>query len=84
MRQWEYPNIWAPLQYVAYMACRNVGRDDLAEEIARRYKDLLESNFAKTGKLWEKYNGITGQVVNAEYNAPPMMGWTAGVYLAFS
>ena len=72
--QWEYPNIWAPLQYVAYMACRNVGRDDLAEEIARRYKDLLESNFAKTGKLWEKYNGITGQVVNAEYNAPPMMG----------
>ena len=81
--QWEYPNIWAPLQYVAHMACCNAGRDDLAEEIARRYKDLLESNFAKTGKLWEKYNGITGQVVNAEYNAPPMMGWTAGVYLAF-
>ena len=81
--QWEYPNVWAPLQYVAYMACRNAGKPDLADEIAKRYKNLLEQNFSKTGKLWEKYNGITGEVVNAEYNAPPMMGWTAGVYLAF-
>ena len=45
--------------------------------------NLLEENFAATGKLWEKYDGNTGKVVNAEYNAPPMLGWTAGVYLAF-
>lgn len=81
--QWEYPNIWAPLQYVAYCACLNGGREDLAKEVAHRYKALLESNFEKTGNLWEKYNGLTGEVVNAEYSAPPMMGWTAGVYLAF-
>ena len=80
--QWEYPNIWAPLQYVAYMACQNAGRSDLADEIAKRYRNLLEQNFAKTGNLWEKYDGNTGKVVNAEYNAPPMLGWTAGVYLA--
>ena len=81
--QWEYPNIWAPLQYVAYMACKNAGREDLAQTISNRYKTLLEANFARTGKLWEKYDGNTGEVVNAEYSAPPMMGWTAGVYLAF-
>ena len=81
--QWEYPNIWAPLQYVAYQACQNAGRPDLAQTIADRYKSLLESNFATTGQLWEKYDGNTGQVVNAEYEAPPMLGWTAGVYLAF-
>ena len=81
--QWEYPNIWAPLQYVAYQACINAGRQDLAKEIAKRYCSLLEKNFAKTGKLWEKYDGNTGEVVNAEYSAPPMLGWTAGVYLAF-
>lgn len=81
--QWEYPNIWAPLQYVAYMACENAGRSDLAQQIASRYRAMLESNFAKTGNLWEKYDGNTGQVVNAEYTAPTMMGWTAGVYLAF-
>ena len=44
---------------------------------------LLESNFLKTGNLWEKYDGLTGNVVNAEYDAPPMMGWTAGAYLYF-
>lgn len=82
--QWEYPNIWAPLQYVAYMACMNSGYDSLAEEISQRYIRLLEENFAKTGNLWEKYDGLTGEVVNAEYNAPPMMGWTAGIYLFFS
>lgn len=81
--QWEHPNIWAPLQYIAYMACRNAGRADLAEKIAYRYKKLLDQNFNITGKLWEKYNGLTGEVVNTEYDASPMLGWTAGVYLAF-
>lgn len=79
--QWEYPNVWAPLQYVAFCACRNAGREDLALEIAKRYIHLLENNFNSTGKLWEKYDGLTGEVVNSEYQAPPMMGWTAGVYL---
>lgn len=81
--QWEYPNIWAPLQYIAYCACHNCGEERLAEEIVLRFKTLLENNFENTGNLWEKYNGLTGETVNAEYNAPPMMGWTAGVYLYF-
>lgn len=81
--QWEYPNIWAPLQYVAYMACKNGNNDRLADMIAEKYCNLLGDNFKKTGKLWEKYDGVTGEVVNAEYDAPPMMGWTAGAYLYF-
>ncbi len=80
--QWEYPNIWAPIQYIACCACSNCGYTWLAKEIADRYLKLLESNFDSTGNLWEKYHGITGQVVNSEYTAPPMLGWTAGVYLA--
>ncbi len=80
--QWEYPNIWAPVQYVAVQACINAGDPVLADTIAGRYMELLESNYALTNNLWEKYNGITGQVVNIEYDAPPMLGWTAGVYLA--
>lgn len=81
--QWEYPNVWAPLQYVAYMACRNAGYTELAVNIAKRYLQLIDSSFAQTHNLWEKYNGLDGSVMNAEYNAPPMMGWTAGVYLVF-
>ena len=82
--QWEYPNVWAPLQYVAYQACLRAGENDLARDIAARYCNLLENSYAETGGLWEKYNGFTGQVNNAEYASPPMLGWTAGAYLFFS
>lgn len=81
--QWDYPNVWAPLQYIAYAACKNYGFDSLAERVAETYIKLLDENFAQTGNLWEKYDGLTGKVANADYNAPKMMGWTAGVYMYF-
>lgn len=81
--QWDYPNVWAPLQYVAYTACKNLGLCDMALEIAKRYVMLIEESFAETGNLWEKYDGNTGKVANQDYEAPTMMGWTAGVYLRF-
>ena len=82
--QWDYPNIWPPLQYIAYIACKNYGYDDLAKKVAETYIKLIDENFAKTGNLWEKYNGLNGTVANEDYNAPKMMGWTAGMYMYFS
>lgn len=81
--QWDYPNIWPPMQYIAYVACVNCGLLNEAEEIKNTYIKLIETNFQNTGKLWEKYNGITGEVSNDDYNAPTMMGWTAGIYWFF-
>ena len=81
--QWDYPYIWAPIQYIAYHAMLRYGFVDDANRIARKYITLIEKNFEKTGNLWEKYDGITGETVNAEYDAPKMLGWTAGVYICF-
>lgn len=81
--QWDYPNVWAPLQYMAFIGCKNYGYDELAEEIAVRYTTLIEKGFEDTGNLWEKYDGNTGVVANQDYKAPAMMGWTAGVYIYF-
>lgn len=81
--QWDYPNVWAPLQFVSYKACQNYGLDKKAEDIAKKYIKLIDTSFEKTGNLWEKYDGHTGEVANQDYNAPTMMGWTAGVYLHF-
>lgn len=81
--QWDYPNIWPPVQYVAYIGCINCGLLEKAEEIKNKYLTLIEKNYQKTGKLWEKYNGITGEVANEDYEAPTMMGWTAGLYWFF-
>ena len=81
--QWDYPNVWAPLQYVMYRALMNYGYEEEAKRVAEKYVALVEANFEETGNLWEKYDGVTGKVASDEYEAPPMMGWTSGVYLYF-
>ena len=81
--QWAYPNLWAPCQYIAVAALQNYGFADDAERIAQKYTALIERNFALHGKLFEKYNGLTGDIdAVSEYGTPEMLGWTAGVYMA--
>lgn len=80
--QWDYPNGWAPLQCVAIMALDRCGFRDDARRIAGKYVRTVVSNFEKTGDLWEKYNVVTGGLdVADEYKMPPMIGWTAGVFV---
>lgn len=81
--QWDYPNVWAPLQYIAYGAAVNGGDTALANDIRTTYVKLIEMNFEKTENFWEKYNGVTGEIACNEYEAPKMMGWTYGVYTYF-
>ena len=49
-----------------------------------KYLALVDRVFQRSGQLWEKYDVCTGDIsVSKEYQTPPMMGWTAGVYTAF-
>jgi len=83
--QWDYPNGWPCLQYIAVVALDNYGYKDEAKRIAEKYIKLADKVFDETGKLWEKYNVVQGNInVTNEYEMPPMMGWTAGVYLALN
>ena len=80
--QWDYPNGWACLHYIVIHGLLRYGYDEDALRVARKYVSLAEDVFEKTGKLWEKYNVVTGEVSTAkEYKTPAMMGWSAGVYL---
>lgn len=82
--QWNYPNGWACLQYIMVIALERYGFCEEAKRIARKYVQLVEQVFEQTGNLWEKYNVVEGnENVVTEDKMPPMMGWTAGVYLAF-
>lgn len=81
--QWDYPNVWAPMQFLVYNGLMNYGFKDDARRIAAKYVKLLEKGFKDTGNFWEKYDGNTGKVTTNEYDAPPMMGWTMGVYVYF-
>jgi alpha,alpha-trehalase len=80
--QWDFPNAWPPLQHIAVQGLRNYGLDDDAARLARKYIEATDKIFAATGNLWEKYNAVTGDVdVASEYPMPPLLGWSAGVYL---
>lgn len=80
--QWDYPNGWAPIQYIVIQGLRNYGYIEDAKRLAKKYVALVDSVFEKTGCLWEKYNVVEGSInVTNEYEMPAMMGWSAGVYL---
>ncbi len=83
--QWGAPNGWPCLQVITAMGFSNYSMTDEAKTIADRYVNMVESVFAETGALWEKYNLDTGRsdAVN-EYEMPEMLGWTAGAYLYLS
>ncbi|MDY4591920.1 MAG: trehalase family glycosidase, partial [Eubacteriales bacterium] len=82
--QWDYPNMWPPTAYIAYLALKNTGNDAEAEKLKNQYLFTVDSIFKTTGQLWEKYNAKELTVSKTvEYETPPMMGWTAAVYEYF-
>jgi alpha,alpha-trehalase len=81
--QWDAPNGWAPLQWMAYKGMKQYNMDEFAEKIANRWTKKVESVFEKTNKLTEKYNVVDKGVnaIGGEYPNQDGFGWTNGVYL---
>ncbi|CAF1465675.1 unnamed protein product [Rotaria sordida] len=83
-QQWDYPNGWAPLQYIAYCALlQTPGYEKLACTIRQRWMSLNERVFKETGKMMEKYDvvNINKPAGGGEYEIQDGFGWTNGVYL---
>lgn len=83
-QQWDAPNGWAPLQWIAVKGLSNYGHQQLATEIARRWMKINEHVFRHTGKMMEKYNVVDTTLTagGGEYDSQEGFGWTNGVYLA--
>lgn len=83
-QQWDSPNGWAPLQWVAIEGLKKYGFDDLADLIAVRWMALNEAVFKKTHRMVEKYNVMGGDGLGGggEYVLQDGFGWTNGVYVA--
>ena len=83
-QQWDFPNGWAPLQWIAVKGLHHYGHQELALEIAQRWCHLNEKVFQNTGKMMEKYNvvDLTLEAGGGEYDVQEGFGWTNGVYLA--
>jgi alpha,alpha-trehalase len=80
-QQWDAPNGWAPLQWIAIEGFRKYGEAGLAETIARRWMAKVINVYGETGKLMEKYNVSNPRIVTGggEYPNQDGFGWTNGV-----
>lgn len=84
-QQWDAPNGWAPLQWMAAIGLENYGQSPTAKEIARLWIKLNVDVFKRTGKLMEKYNveNTSLEAGGGEYSGQDGFGWTNGVLLKF-
>ncbi len=84
-QQWDAPNGWAPLQWIAYVGLRDYGEADLARAIACRWRATVADAYAETGKLVEKYNVEQRRFGGGgEYRLQDGFGWTNGVQRALA
>jgi alpha,alpha-trehalase len=85
--QWDYPNGWAPHQYIGVRGLLNYEQEELAQTIAQRWLQLNEKVYREEGKMMEKYNVVdtTLQGGGGEYpnirirmGLDGRMGWPCG------
>lgn len=79
-QQWDAPNGWAPLQWIAFAGLKRYGEDALAREIATRWIATVDSAWQETGKMLEKYDVEERRPGGGgEYPLQDGFGWTNGV-----
>jgi alpha,alpha-trehalase len=85
-QQWDAPNGWAPLVWMAIHGVCRYGREDLAATARERWLALNRQTYRATGKMMEKYDvvDVTRRAAGGEYPTQDGFGWTNGVALALS
>ncbi len=83
-QQWDAPNGWPPLQWMAIEGVRRYGAADLADTARDRWLAINRRTYEATGRMVEKYDvvDITRRAGGGEYPAQDGFGWTNGVALA--
>ncbi len=83
-QQWDSPNGWAPLQWVAIQGLREYGLHELADRVKRAWVDTCLGVYKERQKMVEKYNVIdVGKLSEGgEYMLQDGFGWTNGVLSA--
>ncbi|MEC5341155.1 alpha,alpha-trehalase TreA [Brenneria populi] len=84
-QQWDAPNGWAPLQWVAVAGFSRYGQEALAQAIGSRFLSNVQTLYDAEHKLVEKYvvegPGFGSGGGGGEYALQDGFGWTNGVTL---
>ncbi|HMI19667.1 MAG TPA: alpha,alpha-trehalase TreF [Sphingomonas sp.] len=82
-QQWDSPNGWAPLQWIAITGLDRYGEKALARDIATRWLNNVGAFYKQTGRMIEKYD-VEERAAGGggEYAVQDGFGWTNGVTAA--
>jgi len=85
-QQWDAPNGWPPLQWLAVRGLCRYDRESVAATARERWLALNRRTYESTGKMTEKYNvaDLSRRAGGGEYSTQDGFGWTNGVALAFA
>jgi alpha,alpha-trehalase len=85
-QQWDSPNGWPPLEWMAIEGVRRYGGVDLANKARDRWLALNRRTYRTTGRMMEKYDVVdpNRRAGGGEYGTQDGFGWTNGVALALS
>jgi alpha,alpha-trehalase len=83
-KQHDYPNGWPQQHWIVIKGLLNYGFNEDAKRIAKKWLDMNKKVFKLTGKFWEKYNVVNGNI--GEHNADRYptqsgFGWTNAVFI---
>ena len=81
-QQWDAPNGWAPLQWMAAQGLLRYGHAALARDIASRWLGAVHRVYLETGRLLEKYDVTAFKPGGGgEYPTQDGFGWTNATYV---
>ncbi|USN97098.1 MAG: alpha,alpha-trehalase TreF [Candidatus Nomurabacteria bacterium] len=83
-QQWDWPNGWAPMQWVAIQGLREYGYYTLADKIKKAWVEACLYTYKEKQKMVEKYNVVHPRKLSGggEYSLQDGFGWTNGVLAA--
>lgn len=83
--QFNYPNGWPPFQIMVIDALTAYGYHAAARRLAGKFLRLQLELYQTTGKLWEKYNVVAGNLdcPRERYPVVPLHGWSSATVAHF-
>lgn len=84
-KQWDYPNIWPPLEYITVMGLIRYGFTKDAKRIMEKSLAAHIKAFEKYGAMLEKLDGLTGDMPGTYWYPTQLgFGWTNAIFKVYT
>jgi alpha,alpha-trehalase len=84
LKQHDHPNGWPHQQFIVIQGLLNYGYREDAKRLAVKWLDMNKRIYEETGKFWERYHVVKGNVVTEDsdrYVLQSGFGWTNAVFV---